>query len=183
MKKFLKYLASLFFCNIYRLLKIFPNNDPIMGCALPFARRDKWWQAVLFPVITMISFDFITMKIGVWTFGTAAAYGFIGLLFYAYFKRKKKVGLKTYAKSSLAGILIFDFLTGPIMSSYVFAIPFSVAFLGQIPFTAMHLVSGVTLTMIIAPVLDPAVRPEVHSAVAKCARPIKALLPKFAVRV
>ena len=78
MKKFLKYLASLFFCNIYRLLKIFPNNDPIMGCALPFARRDKWWQAVLFPVITMISFDFITMKIGVCTFGTAAAYGFIG---------------------------------------------------------------------------------------------------------
>lgn len=182
MKKAIKYFVSLAACNFYRLLKIFPNNDPIMGFTLPFARRDKWWQALLFPVIAMVSFDFITMKVGMWTFGTAATYGFIGLLFYAYFKKKKKVGLKTYAKSSFAGILIFDFLTGPIMGSYMFAIPFSVAFLGQIPFTAMHLASGVTLTTIIAPVLDPTVRPEVHNAVAKCTRPIKALLPKFAVR-
>jgi hypothetical protein len=153
-----------------------------MGCALPIARKDKWWKAILFPVIAMVSFDFITMKVGIWTLGTAATYGLIGLLFYAYFKKKKKVGLKTYAKSSFTGVLIFDFLTGPLMSSYIFAVPFSVAFLGQIPFTLMHLASGVTLTILIAPVLDPTVRPEVHTVIAKCTQPIKALLPKFTVR-
>lgn len=183
MKKFLKYLASLFFCNTYRLLKIFPNNDPIMGFAMPFARRDKWWQALLFPIIAMVSFDFITMKVGVWTIGTAATYGLIGLLFYAYFKGKKKAGLATYAKGSAAGILIFDFFTGPVMSSWLFKVPFYVAFLGQIPFTAMHLASGVTLAMLIVPVMDPAVRPEVHALATSCLQPIKAIVSRLFLRV
>ena len=174
-KKAIKYLSSLVFCNFYRILRIFPNNDPIMGCMLPFARRDKWWQTLLFPIVAIISFDFITRNIGIWTIGTTLTYSFVGLLFYLYFKNKKNVGLKTYAKSSVIGVLIFDFLTGPIMSSYLFKMPFIVATLGQIPFTIMHLTSAVTLTVILAPVLDPSVRITVQQAFAKHLHAIKFL--------
>lgn len=163
MKKTAKYLGSLVFCNFYRLLRLFPNNDPVMGCALPFARQYKWWQAMLFPILAMISFDFLTLRLGIWTMGTALTYGFIGLLFFLYFKRKKKIGFKTYASSSILGILLFDFLTGPIMSSIVFRMPFEMAFIGQITFTLMHLASGIILTILIAPVLDPALRPTVRN--------------------
>ena len=176
---FLKYAISIVFCNFYRLLKLFPNNDPIMGFALPFARRDKWWQAVLFPAIAMASFDFITMRIGIWTIGTAAAYGFVGLLFYKHFKEKKKVGLKSYAKSSVAGVLVFDFLTGPIMSSYAFKMPLMAAFIGQVPFTLLHLASGLAFTLMLAPVLDPDVRATVHQETARFAHNAKLLLSQY----
>lgn len=162
MRKSLRYLGSLIFCNVYRLLRIFPNNDPILGCALPFARRDKWWQAALFPIIAMVSFDLLTMRMGVWTIGTSLTYGLIGLVFYKYFKGKKKVGLKTYAKGSIAGVLLFDAITGPVMSSFLFGVPFMVSVIGQIPFTLMHLVSGVCLTLAFAPVLDPMLRADLH---------------------
>jgi hypothetical protein len=167
MRKELKYLAGLVFCNVYRILRIFPNNDPVMGCALPFARQGKWWHALLFPMIAMISFDFITMRVGIWTWGTALAYGLVGLLAYKYFKGKEKVGLKTYAGASIAGVLIFDFLTGPIMSSFAFGIPFYAAFIGQIPFTVAHLISATSFTLALAPVLDPVLRASVSETVSK----------------
>jgi hypothetical protein len=174
--KTLRYAASLAFCNLYRLLRLFPNNDPIMGFALPFARRDKWWQAMLFPAIAMASFDFITMRVGVWTIGTAVAYALVALLFREYAKRKKSIGLRGYVKGSIAGVLLFDFLTGPIMSSALFRAPFAIAFIGQIPFTAMHLASAVPLTMLTAAAVDPAIRASVCRSTAghlnKCRLPL-----------
>lgn len=109
----------------------------------------------------MASFDFLVGKIGVWTIITSFAYGLIGFIFYMYFKNKKSIGLKTYAKSSIAGVLLFDISTGPIMSSFLFRLPFEIALIGQIPFTILHLASAVTLTIILAPVLDAELRPNV----------------------
>lgn len=154
----LKYVGSLIFCNIYRLLRIFPNNDPVMGCMLPFARQGKWWQALLFPLIAMVSFDFLSGRVGIWTIGTAATYAGLGLFFHLRFRNVKKMSLGKYAKNSVLGVLIFDFFTGPIMSSFVFGMPFIVSFAGQIPFTLMHLASASVLTVLIAPVLDVQVR-------------------------
>jgi len=175
LKKLGRYLSALVFCNFYRILRIFPNNDPIMGFALPYAKRDKWWQAVLFAVVAMVSFDFIVGRVGIWTLGTAAAYGLIAGVFSFYFKRKKSVGLKTYAGSSIVGILIFDFLTGPVMSSFAFRIPFWVSFMGQIPFTAWHLASGFSLTMLLVPVVDPDIRAAVKTHLAKTVNGLAAL--------
>lgn len=171
-----KYLISLIFCNFYRLLRIFPNNDPIMGFTLPLACRGKWWHALFFPIIAMVSFDIITMKVGVWTAGTALVYGSIGLLFYKYFRKKKIVSLKTYAGSSIIGVLIFDFLTGPVMSSFMFGIPFSVAFIGQIPFTAFHLASATTFTILLAPVLDPQIAKDVNAKTTEFSNRLRSLI-------
>ncbi len=155
--KLVKYALSILFCNAYRLLRFIPNNDPIMGCMLPYARQDRWWNAALFAFLTMVSFDFITMKVGIWTWVTASTYAGLGLLFYFIYKRIRKVRLKHYVGSGIAGVLVFDFITGPIMSSYVFNMPFSVALIGQIPFTALHLASVTAFVLILTPLLDRAV--------------------------
>ncbi len=173
MEKKWKYLTGLLFCNAYRLLRVIPNNDPVMGFTLPLARSGKWWHSFLFPATAMVSFDFLTGKIGIWTAGTALAYGLIGVLFYKYFKGKKKVKLKTYAKASVFGVLLFDFLTGVVMSSYIFEMPFTVAFIGQIPFTALHLASATFFTLVLAPVLDPQIALEVNEHISILEQKIK----------
>jgi len=183
MNKTLEYLGTLLFSNAYRFLRIFPNNDPVMGSTLAFSRKDKWWQAFLYAVIAMVSFDIITMKLGIWTIGTSLAFGLIAVLFSKYLKNRKKVGLKTYAKSSVFGVLIFDFLTGPIMSSALFRIPFETALLGQLPFTFMHLASAVPLTLLMVPVLDPAIRPGIIQEVSKFEHRLRLLFSRPLMRL
>ena len=125
-----------------------------MGCLLPYARQDKWWHAALFAFLTMVSFDLLTGMVGIWTLATALTYAGLGMLFHFYYKRKKQVGLKVYLGSGIAGVLIYDFVTGPILSSLMFGMTFTEAFFGQIPFTLMHLVSVSAFIIILTPVLD-----------------------------
>lgn len=157
-KNALTFIGGLVLTNLYRLLRFFPNNDPVMGFALPIARNQKWWQAFLFPALAMVTFDLLTAKIGAWTLVTAGVYGALGILFHLYFKKKTNVGLGTYAKLSIVGVLIFDLVTGPVLTSYLFKIPFGLTLIGQIPFTLLHLASAVTITLVLAPILDSSLR-------------------------
>ncbi len=154
--KTVKYAISIILCNLYRLLRFIPNNDPIMGVMLPFSRQDKWWEAGLFAAITIVTFDLLTSGIGVWTAVTAITYGALGIGFhFAYKKMKiKKMSIWNYLGSGIVGVLIYDFITGPIMSSWMFAMPFEAAFLGQIPFTLMHLASVSVFVVVLTPLLD-----------------------------
>ncbi len=155
--KLIKYVLSILFCNAYRFLRIIPNNDPIMGCMLPFSRQDRWWQGALFALVTMISFDFITMKVGMWTVVTALTYAGLGLLFHFAYKRIGKVKLKHYLGSGVVGVLIFDFVTGVLFGPAMFGMSFVQAFIGQIPFTVMHLLTVSGFILILTPLLDRAV--------------------------
>lgn len=155
--KLLKYALSILFCNAYRLLRIIPNNDPIMGCMLPFSKQGRWWQGALFALITMVSFDFLTMRVGIWTAVTALTYAGLGLGFHFLYRRIGKVKLKHYLGSGIAGVLIFDFVTGVLFGPAMFGMSLAQAFLGQIPFTIIHLVTVTGFVLIITPVLDRAV--------------------------
>jgi len=155
--KLIKYILSILFCNGYRLLRFIPNNDPIMGCMLPFSKQGRWWQGALFALITMVSFDFITMKVGLWTVVTAGTYAGLGLLFHFAYKRIGKVKLKHYLGSGIIGVLIFDFVTGVLFGPAMFGMNFAQALIGQIPFTVMHLLTVTGFVLIITPVLDRAV--------------------------
>lgn len=156
--KILKFIISIIFSNLYRLLRIFPNNDPIMGIMLPFAKQEKWYYGFLFAIITMASFDIITRKVGIWTLVTSLTYGALGILFYFTYRIMAKKGITIYRKvyfiSGIVGVLIFDFITGPIMSSFIFNMSFSAAFIGQIPFTLRHLFSVSFFTLVLSPILD-----------------------------
>ena len=151
--KIIKFLISLVICNLYRLLRFIPNNDPIMGVMLPYSKNSKWYTSALFAGLTMVSFDLITGMLGVWTIVTAVTYAGLGILFHFLYKNRR-VNLKHYICSGILGVLIFDFITGPIMSSLMFGMSFMEAFIGQIPFTLWHLVSVTTFIVILVPSLD-----------------------------
>ena len=155
--KILKYVLSILFCNAYRLLRFIPNNDPIMGCMLPFARNDKWWKAPLFAFATMVSFDFITMRVGVWTGVTAITYAGLAIMFHFTYKRIGTVKLKHYIGSGIVGVLIFDFITGVVAGPAMFGMSIAQAAIGQIPFTVMHLLTVTFFVLLITPILDRAV--------------------------
>lgn len=149
-----KFLIGMIFSNAIRFLHFIPNNDPIMAIMLPYAKSDKKYKAVLFPFLTMVSFDLLTGMIGTWTLVTALTYAGIGYIFTKYLFTKKKISIFKYLKGGVIGVLIFDFITGPIMSSFMFGMSFIEAGLGQIPFTLMHLLTVGIFIVIITPAYD-----------------------------
>jgi hypothetical protein len=140
-----------------RWARIFPNNDPIMAVMLPCAKRGRA-AAFAFPVVAMVLFDILSRRVGIWTVVTAGTYGLLGLGFsFAYSalgKRGRRIGPATFLVSGVVGVLVFDFITGPILSSAMFRMSFAQAFVGQIPFTLKHLASVSAYTVVVSPVLD-----------------------------
>jgi len=140
-----------------RWVRLFPNNDPIMAVMLPCAKRGRA-AAFAFPVVAMVLFDILSRKVGIWTAVTAGTYGLLGLGFsFAYSalgKRGRRIGPATFLVSGIVGVLVFDFITGPILSSAMFRMSFAQAFVGQVPFTLKHLASVSAYTIVVSPVLD-----------------------------
>lgn len=158
-----KLILSILIANGIRLIRIIPNNDPIMSMALPYSRRSSILISFLFPFITMASFDFVTGYVGLWTVGTSITYGALGVLFYYLLKDRKKVGIIRYLGYGAVGVLIFDFITGVLMTPLLFAgMTFTEAFLGQIPFTALHLLTSSAFILVVTPLLDKEVLTNSH---------------------
>ncbi|MFH1392053.1 MAG: hypothetical protein ABIH20_07105 [Candidatus Diapherotrites archaeon] len=157
------YLIGFLAANFYRLLRVFPNSDPLMGFILP-AAKTSWWKAPLFAFASILIFDIFTSGIGLWTWVTSVTYAFVALGFH-FFLKEKKSSLKLFISSGAIGVLIFDFITGPIMSSFLFKQSFLITLLGQIPFTVMHLISVVFGIVIISPFYDAEIMKEVSQMV------------------
>ena len=150
-----KLVLSMVIANAIRLIRIIPNNDPIMSMALPFSRRSSALTSLLFPLITMASFDIVTNSVGPWTAVTAATYGLIGLGFHYFLKGREKAGIKTYLGCGILGVLAFDLVTGVIATPLLFPpMTFMQALVGQIPFTLMHLVTTCGFIIVVTPLLD-----------------------------
>lgn len=152
-----EYIVSLIFTIVFRLVKIFPNNDPIMGFILPEGRKSML-KSASFAFLAMFIFDFFTSGIGLWTWATALTYAGIAILFSFFFKKIKKAKISQYTLAGIFGVLIFDFVTGPLMSTFLFGNSFFITFLGQIPFTFYHLISATTYVLILAPIFDLDIR-------------------------
>lgn len=130
--------------TVLRFARLFPNNDPILAVTLPYAKRGRL-VAFGFPVLAMVVFDVLSQQVGIWTLITAGTYGLIGLGFSLVYSRRttggRTVGPGTFFFSGIAGVLVFDVVTGPVMSSALFRMSFAQALIDQIPFTVKHLVS------------------------------------------
>lgn len=155
-----KYFFGLIISNLYRLLRVFPNSDPIMGFVLPAAKNEAFWKAPLFAFAAMFSFDIITGHFGVWTWVTSFTYALAGLGAH-FFLKNKKSSLRLFLNAGVWGVLFFDLVTGPIMSTFLFSQPFWLTFLMQIPFTLMHLISVSFSILIISPFLDRQLNEEI----------------------
>jgi hypothetical protein len=155
------YFVGFAVAQFLRILRVFPNNDPIMGFVLPASKNEEWWKGPLFAFSAMFLFDLFT-GFGIWTFVTAGTYALVAFGARAYMKGKKS-SFGLYAKTGFFGILFFDFVTGPLMGTFIFGQNFFAVTLLQIPFTLMHVFSGILLASIIVPFYDPAVNLEIKS--------------------
>jgi hypothetical protein len=94
-------------------------------------------------------------SVGLWTLTGALSWGIVAYIF----SRQKPDGSPfTFAKLGLGGTLIFDAITGVILSPLVWGMPWGDALVGQIPFTIKHLFGIAAVSLILAPVLFPSVR-------------------------
>ncbi|MCX6803857.1 MAG: hypothetical protein NTY48_04785 [Candidatus Diapherotrites archaeon] len=143
--------------TVIRFVHIFPNNDPILALALPSAKKNLV-PAILFAFLCMFSFDFFAGKFGVWTIITSLTYAGVILVLGLFFSKIKILSLKHYFFAGIFGVLLFDTITGPLMSTFIFRQSFLVTVLGQIPFTMYHLASVSSYVTFFAIVLDPVVR-------------------------
>lgn len=150
----IKMIISIIIANLVRLIRFIPNNDPIMAMMLPYAKRERWYVAILFPIITMVTFDIITGFVGIWTIVTAATYGGLAAAFFKYYKGFERISIKRYLGSGVLGVLVFDFITGVLATPLMFGMTFEQSFIGQIPFTLMHLGTVCFFILVITPILD-----------------------------
>ncbi len=153
-KKYYKITLAFVFSLLVRLIPFkAPNLEPIMALNMPLAKRYGAMTAFCFAFFSIIVFDLITLRVGVWTLITGLVYGSIGVLSFYYFKDKdiKKID---YVKFSIFGTILFDCVTGLSIGPIFFNQPFMNALLGQVPFTAIHLAGNMAFAWFISPVFD-----------------------------
>ncbi|MDD5152570.1 MAG: ECF transporter S component [Candidatus Pacebacteria bacterium] len=152
-KDWFKYVLGFIACLVIRLIPFRPPNiEPILATQMPFSKVYGKIAGFLFPFLSMVLYDVLTGKVGMWTFITASAYGFLGLWASFYLKNKNSNSWN-YAKFAVLGTLAFDIVTGLSIGPLFFNQPFMEALVGQIPFTAMHLVGNVSFAVFLSPLI------------------------------
>jgi len=152
-KNWFKYIVGFVICLLIRLIPFRPPNiEPILATQMPFAKAYGKLAGFLFAFISMVLYDLITGKVGMWTFITALAYGLLGLWASFYFKNKTNSSWN-YAKFAVMGTLAFDITTGLSIGPLFFNQPFMEALIGQIPFSALHLVGNISFAIVLSPLI------------------------------
>ncbi len=91
-----------------------------------------------------------TGTIGLWTLTGAITWGIVGYLFA---RQKPNGSPMTFAKLGLGGTILFDAVTGVILSPLLWGMSWQDALIGQIPFTIKHLLGIGAISIILAPLL------------------------------
>lgn len=152
-KNYFKYIIGFIVCFLIRLVPFRPPNiELILATQMPFSRAYGGIAGFSFAFLSMVLYDIFSNKVGMWTFITAFTYGLLGLWAARYFKNKKNNALN-YAKFAFMGTLAFDITTGLSIGPLFFNQPFVEAFLGQIPFTALHLLGNVSFALVLSPAI------------------------------
>lgn len=152
-----KYLIGFLVCLAVRMMPYRPANvEPIMTTMMPFAKRWGWVSGGVFAALSMAIFDLVHPtqgfgRIGIWTFVTAGMYGLIGVAAGICLKTNGKTG--HYVGFAVIATLLYDFVTGPVLSSVMFDMPFMLSLIGQIPFTIRHLAGNIIGAWLISPLI------------------------------
>ncbi len=145
---------ALIICTLVRLMPFrAPNVEPVFATTMPFARRYGVLLGFAFGALNIVLYDLVTAGIGSWTFVAGLGYGLVGAgAAWALPKFKKRlVGYVSYA---VVGTIAYDLLTGLTLGPIAFHQPFMSALVGQIPFTALHLLGNVAFALTISPAVD-----------------------------
>jgi uncharacterized membrane protein len=152
-KNWFKYAFAFIAILLLRLIPFrAPNVEPIMAAVMPFGRVYGRFAAFMFGALSVVVYDSLTAGIGVWTAITAIAYGLVGLGAAYYFKNR--TGRKNYVIYAIIATILYDAITGLTVGPIFFNQPFMAAVIGQIPFTALHLLGSVTFAIVLSPAIE-----------------------------
>jgi len=133
-------LVTLLFRAITPLLGL-SNVSPLLATQLAGAKAYGPLIGALYGSLGMIALDYFMRAVGVWTVYTSLTYGLVGYIAGIYM-RGKNADITLFVKVSIAGTLVFDLVTGILMSP-LHGTDLYTASIGQIPFTAKHLAGNV----------------------------------------
>jgi len=156
----LKFFLALVLCLLVRLIPFrAPNVEPILATTMPMSRAYGALVGFSFALLSILLYDILTHTLGVQTFFTAGAYGILGLWSASYFSAKggsasggnnNKWG---YVRFAIIGTLFFDAVTGLLIGPLFFHQSFLSTLIGQIPFTALHLLGNTIFAFILSPAI------------------------------
>jgi len=152
-KNYLKVVLVFTLCLLARLIPFrMPNIEPILAATMPIGRAHGAVLSFSFAVFSILLYDLITGTLGVQTFFTALSYGLIALWSLSYFKKREGTALD-YARFAIMGTLVYDALTGLTVGPLFFHQSFIGSLLGQIPFTAFHLLGNTIFALVLSPAI------------------------------
>jgi hypothetical protein len=166
-KNWIKYITAFVGVLLVRLVPFrAPNVEPLMAVIMPFGKVYGGLMSFIFGALSIVIYDSVTSGLGIWTLITALAYGLLGLGAQYYFKNRS--GWKSYASYAVIATIFYDAVTGLTIGPLFFHQSFMVSLVGQIPFTALHLLGTVTFAIILSPVIEMwAVKSKESAKVAK----------------
>jgi uncharacterized membrane protein len=126
------------------------NVSPLMATELAGSKIFGPWVGGLYGAFSIYILDLLMGKVGLWTVITSVTYGLVGVLGYLFLKNRK-VSASNFIIASIAGTLLFDFVTGILMGPIMFDQLWSEAIIGQIPFTLRHLIGNIFFASVLAP--------------------------------
>ena len=147
-----KYILALLFCVFVRILPRPPNLEPVMTATMPFAKGFGGYAGFAFGAFSMITLDFVSGRVGYWTFYTAVAYGIVGYMAWAWLSRKKEVKGLDYAKFAFVATIFYDAVTA-LAFGMQFGQGLQVTLIGQIPFTLYHLLGNLPMACLVSPLI------------------------------
>lgn len=152
-KNWFKIGVGLIACLLFRLIPFRPPNiEPILATQMPMSKVYGPLLGFVFGFLSIVLFDFLVGRVGLWTIITASTYGLLGVWSVFYFK-KRAMKRKNFVLFSIWGTLVYDAITGLTIGPLFFNQPFIIALVGQIPFTALHLIGSVTFAFFVSPLM------------------------------
>ncbi|MFA6522523.1 MAG: hypothetical protein WCT24_02965 [Patescibacteria group bacterium] len=147
-----KFLISLGVVVGLRLLPHPPNVEPIMATMMPFSKRWGWLAGMIFCLVAILGYDFLTGTFGSWSYMTAGTYAVIGAVAGLVLRGEKNT-IWHYVVFSVVATLFYDAVTGIGMGVLLFKMPLMMTITGQIPFTLYHLAGNIVLAATLSPLL------------------------------
>jgi len=153
MKRKSKYIIAFVIVLLLRLLPFrAPNLEPVMAFQMPISKKFGLIASFGFGFLSMVVYDMLTLRIGVWTIITSIVYGLVGVFAYLFFKKNNN--RKSYIFYAIIATIMYDILTGLTIGPIFFGQSFIVSLVGQIPFTVIHLLGNISFAIIISPIVE-----------------------------
>jgi len=148
----LKFILGWTAVFLFRLIPFRPPNfEPMLATVMPFSKRYGVTGSFFFGFLGIVLYDAVTSGWGNWTWVTAICYGLLGAGAHYFFKHRE-ASVRNFLIFGIPGTVAYDAVTmfiGPIFSGQSLA----VAFVGQIPFTLMHVLGTTVFAVLLSPVL------------------------------